>query len=112
MKKAKSLILRMDKKALKRRFKQLPNEHLKRAAKRVLKDVEKHMRTDGWPLDYGFLVEDIYWKAYGHHLSDYMLNVLGSAKFKWQLSTRNGSLILVQTNKAKRVTKTKQNGKK
>jgi hypothetical protein len=109
MAKTKSLILRMDKKALKRRFKQLPNEHLKRAAKRVLKDVEKHMRTDGWPLDYGFLVEDIYWKAYRHHLSDYMLNVLGHAHFAWELVPDGGCLIL---RKSKRATKSKRKGKK
>lgn len=59
------------------RNKKLPkNKKLELAAKKVVKDLRKHFKEDKWALDYGLILEDIFYTAYGAHLEEYMMNAM------------------------------------
>lgn len=59
-------------------------KNLEKAAKKVAKTIKQHFRkgnkNGGWDLDYGFLVTDVFYEAFGHHLEDYLLTELCKSK--------------------------------
>lgn len=55
-----------------------PSKQFSKAAKSVLKDIEHHFKIqkNAWPLDYSFHINDVFYKATGHHLENYLLKEL------------------------------------
>jgi len=75
---------------------------LRKAAKKIVDDLHKtHFnpkKKQGWPLDYGMLVTDVFYEAFGHHLETYLLHELFKKK-AYGIKTsdnehRKGSLVL------------------
>lgn len=52
------------------------NDKLTKAAKKVAKGIRKHFKSDKWPLDLNFLVEDVFYEAFNEYLSNYLLKEL------------------------------------
>lgn len=76
-------------------------KNLKTAAKKVARSIQKHMRTDGWDLDYGFQVEEVFYQAFGHHLEDYLFEEL--CKFKKPLVLKmKGNRVVLSKKKTKK----------
>lgn len=71
----------------------------RKAAKAVLKEAKYHFKHDGWPLDFGALVEDIFYKAHGHHLEAYLLEHIFKKSSKLKLSIKKGNLVVVKSKK-------------
>lgn len=78
-------------------FKTKKNSKLSKAAKVVMKTVDEHFKKDKWDLDSGFLVEDVFYEAYGEHLSNYFFKELFSDPKKGYYiasSNRHGGLVV------------------
>lgn len=81
-----------------------PDLQLRKAARKVMKQINEHMKKDGWPLDYDMHKSDIFFEAYGHHLENYLLWALANNK-KQELqivtSAKGGLLIEKVVKKSK-----------
>lgn len=87
--------------------KKLPYAVLKNASKKVMKRVLYHFNKDGWDLDYNFLITDVFYTAFNHHLEDYLLQELYKSKKK-----RNYDLVLKTSKKSLRLVVSKVKRKK
>lgn len=81
------------------RFKRLKSKELKKAASAVKKRIDKHFKKDKWPLDYGFLVEEVFYEAYEEHLSNYLVDALSTKQGKYRLIATNKGLVIKLANK-------------
>ena len=77
----------------------------KKAAKIVVKEITAHFKADSWPLDYRFLVNDIFQKAMGHNLESYLINELIKSRSNLQIVARDGSILIKQLKKTKKAKK-------
>lgn len=59
-----------------RTFEKQLKQQLDKAATKVARSTKRHFKKDGWNLDYGFLVSDVFYEAFGHHLETYLLKRL------------------------------------
>lgn len=53
-----------------------PIKGLVKSARARAKEIKHHFNKDGWDLDYGMLVTDVFEQAYGHQLENYLLKEL------------------------------------
>ena len=81
----------------------LTDNKLKAAAKKVIKDINKHFNPKtrhGWPLGYSFYVSEVFYQAYGVHLEGYLLQELSKVG-KYELVSGDHGLV-IQKAKLKR----------
>jgi len=76
----------------------LPNKALLISAKKLTAELERHFKKDKWPLDYGIIVSDIFFEAYGHHLEQYLLHSLAKTKKNYSLVCKSGRVLLARHN--------------
>ncbi len=71
---------------------------MKVAAKKVAKELETHFNTkgQGWPLDFGFIKEDVFYETFGFLLEDVLLNELVGKGYKLVFKER---MLLVKETK-------------
>lgn len=82
---------------------QAPLPAFKRAARRIWSAIERdHFghKSGGWPLDYGFLVTDVFNEAMGHNLENYIFNEIMKSG-KYELATEEGNLTVRKLAKKK-----------
>jgi len=103
----------MKHKTVKVRFKNLQN-----AAKEIAKETDAHFKNPkhGWDLCYHQLVTDVFYRAFGHHLEDYLTEALkGKYLFTFAtndfLAIKNGKFV-IRKNKNVKHDKTKKRKKK
>lgn len=53
-----------------------PIAQFRKAAKPIMKEVKRHFKRDGWDLDFGHLKDDLFYEVYGHHLENYILDLM------------------------------------
>jgi hypothetical protein len=77
----------------------------KKAAKKVVKQIDKHFTTrgHGWPLAYSLYKEDIFWEVNGKHLESYFLQALAESKINYVLESGNTGLVIKKSTKKKPV---------
>lgn len=75
---------------------------LKKAARRVVKSTKKHFTEDGWDLDYNFLITEIFYEAFGHHLENYLWKEIARQKLAVELTFKDGSTVLRKRKPAKK----------
>lgn len=46
---------------------------LEAAAKKVMRSINHHFKTDGWDLDYSFQVAEVFYEAFGYNLEEHLL---------------------------------------
>lgn len=80
-----------------------PNAKLEKAAKEVMREIKKHFSTKpgGWDLDFESYKDDVFYKAFGHSLENYLLKripkgVSFAAKFGDSVDT-----VLTKTKRGK-----------
>lgn len=87
---------------LRKKKRTLKNPELQRAAKQVAKQAMHHFRTDGWPLSWSMLLDDVFYTAYGEQLEWYLISALPK-NFKGGLDfTENGAVLSCANVKPKR----------
>lgn len=74
------------------------NKKLRAAAKKAVKEIEHHFKKDGWPLDYRFYKDEIFYYAFGEHLENYLIEAL-SKKKGYYLRTEDGKFLIDKRNK-------------
>jgi len=84
-KKPKGVVLKVNKKI----FKTENNKELTKAAKKRFKSIDRHFKVDGWDLDLGFQITEVFYEAYGEHLETYLLKELFSNHKKGYYITVN-----------------------
>lgn len=52
------------------------NNELVKAAKLTMKEIDRHFKKDKWDLDFNFQVEEVFYKAFGEHLENYLIKEL------------------------------------
>lgn len=67
---------------------------LTKAAKKVIRAINNHFKKDKWPLDFNFQVEEVFYEAYGEHLSNYLLKELYSSKRNYNLVYAKDKLLI------------------
>lgn len=72
------------------------NPALTKAAKKVIKVINHHFKKDKWPLDFNFQVEEVFYEAYGEHLSNYLLKEMFSAKRNYKLVYKKDRSLITQ----------------
>jgi hypothetical protein len=70
------------------------NKVLKKAAKQVFREVKDHFKKDKWDLGYSMVVSDVFYRAYGHHLENYLLSELSNSKLPLSLISKDGELVI------------------
>jgi hypothetical protein len=66
------------------------NKKFTQAAKKAVKEIDNHFKKDGWDLDLSFQIEEVFYLAFGEHLSDYLLKELFSNPKKgYYISTKD-----------------------
>ena len=83
---------------------------LKKAAEEAVKEINQHFKRDKWALDYSFYVTDIFYKAFHHHLENYLLVAL--SKYKYQLIFREEKLLIQKHDKKIRSKQNSRTGTK
>lgn len=80
---------------------------LTKAAKSVKRTVDHHFKKHKWDLDYSFLVEEVFYKAFGFHLENFLLRELfKSKKSKYILCSpddRSGLVVRLDKSKSRKV---------
>lgn len=77
--------------------KKLPSKELRRAAKEEVTELLHHFEVDGWDLDYNFIVKEIFRRAYGHNLEDYLIQALVKTDLSFELKTgEKGKTVISQ----------------
>jgi hypothetical protein len=71
------------------------NAELTKAAKKVVKDIRKHFKNDKWPLDFNFLVEEVFYEAFNEHLSNYLLKELYSKPENFKIVYQKDKTLLL-----------------
>lgn len=69
-------------------------ERVRRVTNLEARNIKKHFRTDGWPLDWASLKETVFYDAFGFHLSDILLQELLAARINFVLSSATDGLKL------------------
>ena len=73
---------------------------LDKASKKVMQNVNKHFKAKrgkgGWPLNYSFLVHDVFYEAFGYNLENHLLYKLLK---KYNLESCDGELMVVKKQK-------------
>lgn len=85
LKSKKNLVLKVSK----RFFKTKNNPKFTKTAKLVMKIIDNHFKNDGWDLRSDYLVEEVFYLAYGEYLSDYLYKELFSNPKKGYYLTLN-----------------------
>lgn len=71
------------------------DKQLRKAAKAIAKELKHHFDTDGWDVNYSIVVQDVFERAYGHHLENYILKELSVKLKKFSLVTaKDGDLVI------------------
>lgn len=88
-------------------FKHFKNDipQLKKAARKVVKSTKWHFKKYGWDLDYSFLVTDIFYEAFGHHLENYLWKELARQKVAVVMTCEDGRIMLRKRKPKKKVAK-------
>ena len=86
----KEVILKVDKNY----FLTKKNPALTKAAKKVVRVINQHFKKDKWPLDFNFQVEEVFYEAYGEHLSNYLLKEIYASKRNYNLVYKKDKLLI------------------
>lgn len=72
-------------------------KNLQKAAKKIARDTERHFKNpkQGWDLNYNWLVQDVFYEAFGHHLEEYLLEELNCPCVLTLADTKNINSISV-----------------
>lgn len=70
------------------------NPALTKAAKKVVKTINDHFKKDKWPLDFTFQVEEVFYQAYGEHLSNYLLKEIFDSNPKYKIVYDKNRILL------------------
>lgn len=78
-------------------FKTKGNPILVKAAKKVMKTINSHFKKDGWELRTDYLIDEVFYEAYGEHLSNYLYKELFfNSKKGYYITTskKHGDLVI------------------
>lgn len=64
---------------------------LEAAAKKVMRDINRHFKTDGWNLDLGSQIDEVFSKAFGYNLEEHLIPKLLK---KYDLRSVDGRLVI------------------
>lgn len=90
------------------------NRKLVNAAKLTVKEIDYHFKKDGWDLDLNFQVDEVFYKAYGEYLENYLIKELFSDPKKGYYITysNKSSGCVIKRKKVKGAKNVKQSKKK
>lgn len=71
---------------------QTPNKELRKEASRIVREMKKHFKKDGWPLRYSFYKDDLFYAVFGHHLENYLLRALARSNMALQIASETHPL--------------------
>lgn len=74
---------------------------------KVMRTINRHFKTDAWPLDFGLLVTDVFYEAFGYNLENHLLAALFRSG-KYELMSDEGRLLITQVKGARRGRKNKK----
>jgi hypothetical protein len=78
------------------------NRKLDKAANEVMKEIEAHFKAEGkkaWPLSARHYITDIFYKAYGEQLENYLFKALFKTGKYMLKSGKNGGLVIDRAKK-------------
>jgi len=73
------------------------NKKLENAAKEIVKEIGEHFQKEGkkaWPLGASYYITEIFSRAFGHHLENYLFRELFKSKKYTLKSGKNGGLVI------------------
>jgi ribosomal protein L31E len=81
------------------KYKTLKNKELKEAAKLIKRRIDRHFKSDGWDLDFNFVVEEVFYEAFKESLSTYLIDALSTKQGKYEIVANKNGLLLRLTDK-------------
>ncbi len=73
---------------------------IKRASKKEAKSTLRHFRRDGWDICWDGIKDDIFYAAFGFHMSDVALVELAKLGPNWMLKLKDGSMVITKNKEA------------